>query len=134
VKVFDVPWNEIPMRDWPKTGEVCICRATGQEVQVVGKEGYSVTVMGDGSLKGNLVRLGLFWTKRMALVAANAIHKVPEKTEEPANEIDPGFQVPWEDPLPKLLIAALRGVYSGEAVTVSNRARDAVDLTTVLFH
>jgi len=67
VRIYDTPWNEIAKSDWPCAGEIYVSRATGQETSAVGPDGYCVAVMGDGTLEGDTVRRGLFWTKEDAL-------------------------------------------------------------------
>lgn len=70
MKVYDKPWNEIARKDWPMVGEAYVCL---DPQKTLGEETWSVSILGDGSLNGDTLQLGLFWGKETAIFVAEQI-------------------------------------------------------------
>lgn len=63
-------WNEIEKKDWPKPGEVYICKDTQKRL---GSETWIVSIMGDGTFEGDTVQQGIFWRMVNAEIFAQAL-------------------------------------------------------------
>ena len=67
MKIYDCHWEEIPMSDWPESGEICICKSPQY------RHLWSVSIMGDGTLESDTVARGLFWQKKDAMKFAEIL-------------------------------------------------------------
>lgn len=73
---YQVLYNEIPKRELPQIGQLYICLDSQKRL---GPETWSVSIMGDGTLQGDTVQLGLFWRIENARLFALAYynHSLP---------------------------------------------------------
>jgi len=79
MKIFEHHWTKkVPREQWPQPGEIYICLDPQQQL---GPETWLVSCMGDGTLKGDTVQLGLFWKKELAVEFAKDI-ELTRKTFE----------------------------------------------------
>lgn len=78
LKVYDKFWDEISKEDWPKAGELFVCRTRHPPLF---PESWLVAVQGDGTCEGDTVNRGLFWTKEDALFFAGALEEAQEDEE-----------------------------------------------------
>jgi hypothetical protein len=67
VLIYDTFWYEIKKRDWPEEGMVYICKDVQRRLM---PECWTVSIMGDRTLEGDTVQLGLFWKKENAVIFA----------------------------------------------------------------
>ena len=67
VLVWDCEWQNIPTQDWPPAGAVYVCEDCQHRC---GSESWVVSIMGDGTLEGDTVQLGIFWRKENAVLFA----------------------------------------------------------------
>ena len=75
MKVYDCAWSEISKEDWPKAGEVFVCKALPVSMQSINQKHtmWAVSIMGDGTLENDNVTRGMFWNEEDADIFANAI-------------------------------------------------------------
>ena len=73
IREYNEYWEDIDQADWPKPGTLFICK----DPQI--RDKWLVSVMGDGTLEGENVSLGLFWKKHVARFFANEIIKARKK-------------------------------------------------------
>ena len=69
-RVYNRYWNEIMIKEWPKPGEIYICK---DPQKTLGSETWSVSIMGNRTLKGDTVQQGLFWKKTNAKIFAQTL-------------------------------------------------------------
>ena len=63
MKIYNKPWNDIPINDRPANGEIYMCLDPQKRL---GEKTWSVGIMGDGSLPRDSISLGLFWRENIA--------------------------------------------------------------------
>jgi len=77
--LYSISWDLITRQCWPRPGQVYICKVLPMAAAVVGHSGYAVSVMGDGTLEGDTVQMGLFWTRRNAELFAESFCAVAKR-------------------------------------------------------
>lgn len=69
MRIYEQLWNEIDQKDWPDKDEIFICLDPQKRL---GNWTWVVSIMGDQTLEGDIVQLGLFWQKGNAVLFAGA--------------------------------------------------------------
>ena len=69
MRIYEKLWNEIEEKDWPDIDEIYICL---DPQKTLGLGTFSVSRMGNGTLEGDTVELGLFWQKNHAMLFAES--------------------------------------------------------------
>ena len=77
MKIYGTAYQNIPNKELPAVGEIYVCLDPQHRL---GKRTWVVAEMGDGTLKGDTIQLGLFWEKGDALGFA--------KLKEDGDQID----------------------------------------------
>lgn len=67
MRVYEKLWNEIDEKDWPDNDEIFICLDPQKRL---GNWTWSVSRMGNRTLEGDIVQLGLFYQKNHAIMFA----------------------------------------------------------------
>ena len=70
VLVYKKYWHEIQQQDWPESGTTYVCLDSQKRL---GEKTWSVSIMGDGTASGDTIHLGLFWSKDIAVLFAEAM-------------------------------------------------------------
>lgn len=70
ILVYNIYWHEIQEQDWPEPGMIYVCLDPQNRL---GKETWSVSIMGDGTAEGDTVQQGLFWDKNNAVLFAEVL-------------------------------------------------------------
>ena len=68
--IYGCYWHEIQEQDRPENGELFMCLDSCKNI---GEDTWMVAQMGDGTLSGDLVRLGLFWERKFGELFLQAI-------------------------------------------------------------
>jgi len=71
IHIDEILWQDIPQDLWPPAGAIHVCLDPQKRL---GPETWSVSIMGDGTLEGDTVQMGLFWSKANALLFAKALN------------------------------------------------------------
>ena len=79
VLVYDKEWQDIPTQDWPPAGAVFVCRDPQRRTA---PECWNVAIMGNGTLEGDTVQLGLFWHREDAVLFAESKLRTLQNAEE----------------------------------------------------
>ena len=70
MKIYWKLWNEIEQKNWPYENEIYVCKDPQKRL---GEITWSVSRMGDGTLKGDTTQLGLFWDVNLATLFAETV-------------------------------------------------------------
>lgn len=67
VKLYECTWQQIDQKDWPEVGQIYVTQDSHKRL---GDITWVVARMGDGTLEGDTIQLGLFWELPLALFCA----------------------------------------------------------------